>query len=420
MDPDGRSLLLAVILLLASLGGAYALGAFSEIDEKSDADERDAALLGMTPLDGAAAASALLALAGAVFCAAGFLRRLPWLALVLALVLPMLYVLAFALGAARHPDAAPQSRAARVFAAVLGRPFLLLPRALFRAGGLSARTPVTEEDVLSLVDDVEEGDFIDESQKEMISGVFELDDIAAGDIMTHRTEVAAVPDDTPARDIIPLALDKGYSRLPVYRKTLDEIVGILYVKDLLTLAQDPSRGDEPVSRYLRPAMFVPESCRARELLLEFRAKHTQIAVVVDEYGGTAGLVSMEDILEEIVGNIEDEFDKEDDEIRAADGGCTARGAADLDDVFAWFGMEPPERSEEDDFDSVGGLITSRIGRIPRPGEEVVVDYHGLRFRVLQMGERRVERVFCSRVPAAGEKKTTENSAESAKEEQTTT
>ena len=395
MDPDGQSLILSAILFLLSLLSARALGAFSEIDGEED---DDAALLGLTPLTGAAAVAAVLLLAGAVFCAAGWLRALPWAALAAALLGPVLYMLAFSLGAARHPDEAPQSRAARVFSAVLGKPFLLLPRAIFRAAGLSAKSKVTEEDVLSLGDDVEEGDFIDESQKEMISGVFELDDIAAGEIMTHRTEVEAVEDVGTAREVIPMALEKGFSRLPVYHKNLDDIVGILYVKDLLRLVEDPAGGDVPIHQYLRPAMFVPESCRARELLLEFRAKRTQIAIVVDEYGGTAGIVTMEDILEEIVGNIEDEFDNEEEEIRAAEGGCVADGAADLEDIFTWFGREAPEQEGDEDFGSVSGLITSRLGRIPREGEEVSLEYGGLLFRVLQVGERRVERVFCRLAP----------------------
>ena len=214
---------------------------------------------------------------------------------------------------------------------------------IFRAAGLSARSRATEEDVLSLVEDVEEDALIDENQREMISGVFELDDIEAGEIMTHRTEVEAVEDDQLVCEVIPQAREKGFSRLPVYHESLDEIVGILHVKDLLGLIEDPAGGQLPIRQFVRPAMFVPESCRARELLVEFRAKRTQIAVVVDEYGGTAGIVTMEDILEEIVGNIEDEFDREEQQIRPAEGGCIADGAADLEEVFAWFDLEPPER-----------------------------------------------------------------------------
>ena len=403
MDPDGRSLIFAALAFAVSLVPVYALGAFTELDTGED---EDAALLGVTPLHTAAAVSALGLFALALFFAARWLGRWPLAALPAALLVPTAYLLAFSLGAARHPDTAPEGRAARLFAALLGRPFLLAPRLVFKAAGLSAKAVVTEEDVLSLVDDVEEGEFIDENQKEMISGVFELDDVTAGELMTHRTEVQAVEAGSTVRSVLPLALEKGYSRLPVYKKNLDEIEGILYVKDLLRLVEDPEGGDAPVQQYLRPAMFVPESCRARELLVEFRARRTQMAVVVDEYGGTAGVVTMEDVLEEIVGNIEDEFDPARERVRPAEGGLLADGAADLEEVFAWFGRKLPQpQGEEDekdfDFDSVSGLITGRLGRIPRPGEEVSIRYGALIFRVLQVGERRVEKVFVREEPEKG-------------------
>lgn len=283
-------------------------------------------------------------------------------------------------------------------ARLLGRVVTFLPLIYFRLRGISAASPVTEEEILDLVDDAEEGDFIDETQKEMISAVFELDDLEAGEIMTHRTEMEAVEETTPARQIIATALEKGFSRFPVYRKNLDDVVGILHIKDLLILVEQPGDEDEPVSRYMRSAMFVPESCHARELLLEFKQKHTQIAIVVDEYGGTAGVITMEDILEEIVGNIQDEFDNEEDELTAVDGGFETDGATDLDDVFEKFGLEPPEREEDEDFDSVGGMILQRLGRFPAPEEEIVVNYGGVEFTVLASGERRIERVLC-RLPA---------------------
>ena len=392
MDPDGRSLMFSLILTALSLGFARALGRSLAADEQEPGP--DAQLLGLSALSAAAGNASLLALGGAVFCLSGWLRRFPLAGLAAAAAAAVLYPLFFSLGAASRPEGGKTSRAGALFAAVLGRPFLLPARMIFRAAGLSARSRATEEDVLSLVEDVEEDALIDENQREMISGVFELDDIEAGEIMTHRTEVEAVEDDQLVCEVIPQAREKGFSRLPVYHRNLDEIVGILHVKDLLGLIEDPAGGQLPIRQFVRPAMFVPKSCRARELLVEFRAKRTQIAVVVDEYGGTAGIVTMEDILEEIVGNIEDEFDREEQQIRPAEGGCIADGAADLEEVFAWFDLEPPERDEDEDFDSVSGLITNRLGRIPRQGEEIEISCGGLSFRVLQVGERRVEKVFC--------------------------
>lgn len=390
MDPDGRSLILSILFALAALLCARALGTLSDPGREEDAEEE---MLGLTAPAAAGAAGSVLCAGAAVFCAAGWLRAFPWAALAAAALFPPLGLLAFSLGAAgRKPDRGSK------FAAALGRVLLLPARGVLGAAGLSARSEVTEKDVLSLVEDVEEGDLIDENQREMISGVFELDDIEAGEIMTHRTEVEAVADEDTVAEVLPLAREKGFSRLPVYHKSLDEIVGVLHVKDLLGLIEDPAGADLPISQFVRPAMFVPESCRARELLVEFRAKRTQIAVVVDEYGGTAGIVTMEDVLEEIVGNIQDEFDNEEQQIQPAEGGCVADGAADLEEVFEWFDLEPPEQAEDEDFDSVGGLITSRLGRIPRPGEEIQIEYGGLLFRVLRVGERRVERVFCRPAP----------------------
>ena len=392
MDPDGRSLVLSILFLIAALLCARAQGVLSDPGRE---EEDEAEMLGLSASAAAGAAAGALFLAAAVFCAAGWLRRWPAAALIAALLGPVLGLLAFSLGAAAKKKDRPQGRLA-AFAALLGRALLLPARGVLRAAGLSARSAPTEEDVLSLVEDVEEGDLIDESQREMISGVFELDDIEAGEIMTHRTEVEAVEDEDTVAEVLPLAREKGFSRLPVYHKSLDEIVGILHVKDLLGLIEDPAGSNLPIRQFVRPAMFVPESCRARELLVEFRAKKTQIAVVVDEYGGTAGIVTMEDVLEEIVGNIEDEFDNEEQQIRPAEGGCVAAGAADLKEIFDWFGLEMPKQTDDEDFDSVGGLITSRLGRIPREGEEVQIRYGGLIFRVLQVGERRVEKVFCRR------------------------
>lgn len=406
MDPDGLSLLVCGSTYFLSLVAVYYTGALRDVQGPGQRD--DDALLGTTALWWGTVTAAALLRAGAVFAAALWLRRLPVAAVVAVVLCPAIDALLFALGAAHPPAALPQNKGAAALATLLGKPFLLLPRAVLRAAGLSARTPVTEQDLMAMVDDVQEGDFLDESQKEMLTGVFELDDIAAVDIMTHRTEVKAIADSRTAHEVLPLAIESGFSRLPVYHKNLDDIIGILYVKDLLSLVDDPAGADVPIHGFLRPAMFVPENCRARELLLDFRAKRTQIAIVVDEYGGTAGIVTMEDILEEIVGNIEDEFDPEDDELRPVEGGLLADGAADLEDVFDWFGLPMPDPEPEDDFDSVGGLITARLGRIPQQGEPVSFAYGGLLLRVEQVNERRIEKVFCQKQPQEATPKETED------------
>ncbi|WP_418710304.1 CBS domain-containing protein, partial [Allofournierella sp.] len=173
------------------------------------------------------------------------------------------------------------------------------PRWLARLGGAD---PVTEEDLYELVDDADQQDLIDSSQKEMINNIIELADVTAGDIMTHRMDMVAVEEGSTCREVIAAALASGNSRLPLYRKTVDEVVGVLYVKDLLALFDEPDGLESPVRRFCRRAIYVPESRPASQLLLDFKNQHTLLAIVVDEYGGTAGRVSMEDILEEIVGD----------------------------------------------------------------------------------------------------------------------
>lgn len=358
-----------------------------------DRDETGEELLGISDLFAGLWTLTALFAAAALWAGMRWFAPLPLWAQLLVLV-AALFALAPALAAGRLQVGHTPSAFLAVPARLLGRLVCFLPLCYFRLRRLSAASPVTEEEILDLVDDAEEGAFIDETQKEMISAVFELDDLEAGEIMTHRTEMEAVEETTPARQMIAVALEKGFSRFPVYRKNLDDVVGILHIKDLLVLVDQPGNEEAPVSRYMRSAMFVPESCHARELLLEFKQKHTQIAVVVDEYGGTAGMITMEDILEEIVGSIQDEFDNEEEELTAVEGGFETDGATDLDDVFEEFGLEPPERAEDEDFDSIGGMILQRLGRFPAPSEEIVVTYGGVEFTVLASGERRIERVLC--------------------------
>ena len=276
-----------------------------------------------------------------------------------------------------------------------------LSRLLAKAG-LGNTEQVTEEDLYEMVDDADEQDLIDANQKAMITNIFDLGEVTAGDIMTHRMDMVAVDETASCRSVIAAAVESGNSRLPVFRKTVDEIVGVLYVKDLLCLFDEPAALDGPVSRFVRKVMFVPESRPAGQLLLDFRRERTMIAIVVDEYGGTAGLVSMEDILEEIVGDIQDEYDDEEAELVAQGDGYAVDGAIDLSDVFEAFGMECPEMGEDEEFDTPGGLIIDKLGRIPEEGEKAAVEWGGLRFEVLKAGERRVQRVLCTRLPETGE------------------
>ncbi len=394
MDPDGHCTLTAAVAAALGLAAAFRAGSVYA----HEPEHARGGVLGVS--DRVVGLCAAFVFASGVFVYALAVYAGLWTALWLAL----LFMLAAALYSLGKVRGRAKENEGLTLASVPGFVLAAPAKLLFRALGITAQPAVTEEDVLSIVDDVEEQDLIDESQRRMIANIFELDDVTAGDVMTHRTEVVGVPETSIAVDAVHLALEHGVSRLPVYRRSLDEIVGILYVKDLFTLWDEPEKMRAPVTKYMRKAMFVPESCRARELLVDFKRKHTQIAVVVDEYGGTSGVATMEDVLEEIVGNIQDEFDSEDEDLLPTDGGYIAAGSADLERIFEAFGMEPPDVDEdgEADFDSVGGLIVDRLGRLPGKGEHVEIEYGGLVFTVLEALERRVGRVRCVRAPHTDE------------------
>lgn len=396
MDPDGLTLLAAAVLGAAACALCWRAGALCAHGEERAAGAR----LGFSDKSIGVFALAGLCAAGAATAAFFWCARVPgvWWGLAGLALLAVSGVLCFALGAARGKEGGRGGPAGLV-----GAVFSAPAKLVFRLCGIQPGAPVTQEDLLNMVDESEEHDVIDEGQKEMITNIFELADVTAGDIMTHRTELVAVPDTATAHDVVELSLAEGVSRIPVYRKTLDDIEGIVYVKDLFTLWNKPGEGARPAREFVRSAMFVPESCRARELLIELRAKHAQIAVVVDEYGGTSGVVTMEDVLEEIVGNIQDEFDNEEEELVRTEDGLVAAGSADIDDVFDALGLALPPESEDDerDFDTVGGLVTDRLGRIPSPGEAVQVEWGGAAFTVLEAGERRVNKVLCQALAGPG-------------------
>ena len=385
MDPDGLGIIVCAAAGAAALFCSYAAGAVCSGDA-----ERKPTRLGFE--DRLAGLCGCLALACAFF-SWGFARLTGgflWWGVPALAALVCLCLLAGALGLSK--GAGEKAFSPMRFAGLL---FAAPAKLVFRALHLSAAQDVTEEDLLDLVEDVEEKDLIDESQKKMIANIVELDDVTAGDVMTHRTEVVSVSDEATAEEVVQLAVKEGVSRMPVYHKSIDDIVGIVYVKDLFSIWNDPNKSTRSVKKFMRSAMFVPEACRARELLIEFRAKRTQIAVVVDEYGGTSGVVTMEDVLEEIVGNIQDEFDNEEEELTETPDGVLASGAADLEDVFEMLDLPLPAQSEDDHFESVGGLVIDRLGRIPAAGEAAAVPYGGVLFRVLKAGERRVDKVLCT-------------------------
>ncbi len=254
---------------------------------------------------------------------------------------------------------------------------------------------VTEEEIRMMVDVGNESGTIEESEKDMINNIFEFDDRTAEEVMTHRTDVTAIAVDTPIEEIISIAVEEGYSRIPVYREDLDDIIGILYVKDLLSRVLAEPDTPFALEEHMRTALYVPESTRCKDLLRVFKEKKLQMAVVVDEYGGTSGIVTMEDLLESIVGSIQDEYDDEEEGIhKLTEDKYTLDGITSLDEVENLFDIHFPEDA---DYDTIGGFIIEELGRLPEEGEHPSFSWDGVNFTVLSMEERRIDKVSAERI-----------------------
>ena len=249
---------------------------------------------------------------------------------------------------------------------------------------------VTEEDIIQMVEEGNETGVIEESQREMINNIFEFDDIVVSDVMTHRTEIVAVEVEEPISSVIHTVIQEGYSRMPVYQGNIDNIVGILMAKELLCLAGQDNLEHYHIRHFMREVVFVPETAKCKHVLQEMALKKSQLAVVVDEYGGTAGIVSMEDILEEIVGNIQDEYDEEEIEMRkVSDAVYIIKGTADPDDILPQLGITLPEGRE---FDTMSGFVVELLGRIPEAEETPSVQYESVRFTVLLIEDNWVSKI----------------------------
>ena len=261
--------------------------------------------------------------------------------------------------------------------------------------GADDRQDEGDDDFQALMEVGEAEGIIEESEREMIETMVELSDTRAGEIMTPRTEICALPITATIRDARELINEQKYSRLPVYRDSIDNIEGILYVRDLL---QTLSEGSElrSVSEILREAFFVPETKPANELLKSMQQNHVQIAIVIDEYGGVAGVVTIEDILEEIVGEIEDE-DIEDEEIieivEGDDGYWDVLGSTDIDKIERLFDIE----FDDDDFTTVAGFVTTEAGYVPQVGEKLNI--RDIEIEVLRGDEKKLNLIRMRRAPA---------------------
>ena len=262
---------------------------------------------------------------------------------------------------------------------------------------LHRKDQVSEDNIKAMVEEGEESGAIRRNEKEFIENVLEFDNITAKDVMIHRTDMVTLPADAEEEEILDAIRQSGLSRFPVYGEDADDIVGILSTRDYLLNFRDPA--PKPLKQLLRPAYFVPETVAADVLFRDMQGKKTHLALVVDEYGGTSGLVTLEDLLEELVGNIYDEFDPQEklEIIRLDDNRWRVSGSADLEELAEAMAFPLPD-DEERDYDTLGGLVFSQLSVIPEDGSRPVVEALGLRIQVEELCERRVEWTLVEKLP----------------------
>jgi len=270
--------------------------------------------------------------------------------------------------------------------------FTRLPSWILKSIG--AQTPsspfITEEDIRAMIDLGEEAGSLQKEERRMLHKVFEFGDTVASESMVPRTEIVAINNIATVKDALQLVKERGFSRYPVVQDKIDNILGILYIKDILIKMSEGSvDSNTPIKEFVREAYFIPENKRVSELLTEMQKNKFQIAIVVDEYGGTAGLITLEDLLEEIVGSLRDEFDKMEAEkdVEVIDERTfIVSGNTSLDEVSELIGI----RLESPDFHTIGGVVFGLFGRLPKEGEQI--RYHDLRFLVLAMDGRKVAKI----------------------------
>jgi magnesium and cobalt transporter len=250
-----------------------------------------------------------------------------------------------------------------------------------------APEPQDREELARYMREASERGLIDADALTMLEGVLEVGDLKVRDIMVPRAQMVFVRRSDPVARLLPVVVESGHSRVPVMDEDRDDIVGILLAKDLLRLTSGNSQERFDIREYMRPAVFVPESKRLNVLLKEFRRNRNHMAIVVDEYGGVAGLCTIEDVIEQIVGDIDDEFDVEDDQNirRDAERQFTVRGMTRIGEFNEYFGAQ---LSEEEGVDTIAGLLLKQLGRLPRRGESLSLE--GFEFRVLRADRRRID------------------------------
>jgi len=285
-------------------------------------------------------------------------------------------------------------------------PLLAVPFLFISSSETNQEGGVTETELISLVEAGQEEGLLEQEEQKMIVSIFRLGDTLVREIMVPRIDILALDVNTSIDQTMDALQQSGHSRVPVFKDSVDNILGLLYAKDLLGIWREGKR-EVSLSDRLRPAYFVPEAKKADELLAELQAKRIHMAIVVDEYGGVAGLVTIEDIVEEIVGEIRDEYDQAEELVYQAinDDEYLFQGRIDLDDFNDIMGTELPNSEA----DTLSGLIYSRIGRVPTAGDNVQVE--GLQLTVEQVSGQRIRKVRAQRLTSISDNGDMENDAD---------
>lgn len=251
---------------------------------------------------------------------------------------------------------------------------------------------VTEEEIRMMVDVGEEKGTIRETEKEMINNIFEFDNKEAADIMTHRTDVVGLLVSLGLEEVKTIILEQQYTRLPVYEDNIDHIVGMIHLKDFLKYMDGNNTTEFSLSKIMRKPYFIPESKHLDELFFELQKNRTHFAVVIDEYGGTAGIVTIEDLIEEILGEIEDEYDEDEREITQI-GALTydVLGSVDLEELEEVAQLGLPQEDIED-YDTLSGLLVAQWGKIPEDHDTINIIYHNIHFKVLKVQDKVITKV----------------------------
>lgn len=260
---------------------------------------------------------------------------------------------------------------------------------------------VTEEDIMSMVNEGQEQGVLESSEAEMITNIFELDDKEAGDIMTHRKNIVALDGSMTVGEAARFVLkETNNSRFPVYGDDLDDIIGTVHMRDILVHAENEDEAKKPLAEsvgILRSACFIPETRGIKSLFKEMQSQKIHMEIVIDEYGQTAGIVTMEDILEEIVGNIMDEYDVDEQFITRSENAWTMNGMTPLEDVQDELHIEFPEE-DMDNYDTINGLLISKLDRIPKEGEQPQIRYLGYLFAVTKVANKMIHTVHVTPIP----------------------